>query len=105
MITIITALYKSDKYLPSYAKKINVVAEVLTENNIKFEFILVPQLPTNNEKLILDELAKLPWLRVIENEKPSLYAAWNRAIENSKGDGICFWNVDDSRVPEALMDA
>ena len=54
MITIITALYKSDKYLPSYAKKINVVAEVLTENNIKFEFILVPQLPTNNEKLIFD---------------------------------------------------
>ena len=44
-------------------------------------------------------------MRVYYVSRESLYASWNRGINLAKGDVLGFWNVDDVRYPEAVIDA
>ena len=105
MITIITAIYKSDKYLGRYAERLVSFADYLEKKGRKFEVIIVPQMPSVKEKEILTSLSQHSWLKVIEGPRPSLYGAWNIGIRASCGNIIGFWNVDDVRLPEAVIDA
>jgi GT2 family glycosyltransferase len=105
MLSIVTALYKSDRYLPGYFKRLYPFVEELQKKGVPFEVIFVPQHSTDFEKKLLAEAAKNSWCRVIENETPSLYMAWNTGVLNAKGEAVCFWNADDWRYAEGTLEA
>lgn len=105
MITIITAIYKSDQYLEKYVKRLKKFTDYLKDRGTEFEVIIIPQVPSEKESEILKSLSQFKWLKIIENSKPSLYAAWNLGVSMAKGDVIGFWNVDDVRNPAAVIDA
>jgi len=105
MISIITALYKSDRYLPGYFQRLMPFVAELQKRDIPFEVIFVPQLPTPLEKKILAEVSGQPWCRIFENSVPSLYAAWNRGVLEARGDVVGFWNADDWRYVDGTLEA
>jgi len=105
MISLITSLYKSEAYLRKYLKDINKVAGYLSKNNISFEIIIIANDSSNEEKRQLEKLkATTRWMRIFYIPREPLYASWNRGIELAENEIIGFWNVDDTRYPEAIID-
>jgi len=105
MLTLVTALYKSDRYLPGYFSRLYPFVAELKNRGIEFEVIFVPQKPTELEKKLLAEAAKNSWCRIYENPEPSLYMAWNTGVLNAKGDVVGFWNADDWRYVDGTIEA
>jgi len=105
MISLITSLYKSEKYLKKYLKKIRKFADFLSKNNIGFEIVIISNDPTIREKQELKKLKNLnKWVRIFYVSREPLYTSWNRGINKAQGGIIGFWNVDDIRYPEAIID-
>ena len=104
MISIITAIYRSDRYLPDYSRRLLHFVKEMRKRNIPFEMIFVPQLATPMEKKILSEIASESWCKIIESDTPSLYRAWNDGVAAAKGDIIGFWNADDIRYVDGLIE-
>ena len=105
MISIVTALYKSDYYLPAYLKALRKFVAELQKRRVAFEVIFVPQKSNEKEKELLKTVSGQSWCRIIENPTPSLYMAWNTGASNARGDVIGFWNVDDIRFWPAVVEA
>lgn len=105
MISIITSLYKSERYLKSYLNYLSIVAKELQDNKISFEAIVIANDISHKEEALLSNFEKEnKYLRVIKVKREPLYTSWNRGIRESKYDHICFWNVDDKRFVKGLMD-
>lgn len=105
MISLITSLYKSDKYLDNYQKRIVVFADYLLKKKIDFEIIVIANSPAEKENKFGEFFKNKTWLSFIKVPRESLYATWNRGVGLAKGSIIGFWNVDDARRPEAMIDA
>jgi glycosyltransferase involved in cell wall biosynthesis len=105
MISFVTALYKSDRYLPGYFKHLLPFAAELQRRNEEFEVIFVPQQPTALEKEMLASVSKEPWFRLKELPQPSLYGAWNAGVLEARGQFIGFWNADDWRYVNGSLEA
>lgn len=105
MLTIITSLYKSEKYLTKYLKNVSFFAIFLTAKKINFELIIIANSPSEKEKKQCAILKKYDWFKFIEVQQEPLYASWNRGINMAKYDNIAFWNVDDIRFPEATIES
>jgi len=106
MVSIITSLYKSDKYLKKYLKRIKKFADILSKDNIDFEIIIISNDSTIGEKQELEKFKNLnKWIKVFYISRESLYASWNRGVEIAKNEILGFWNVDDVRYPEAIADS
>ncbi len=103
MITLITSLYRSEKFLPAYIKDVEAFHKA--SEGITLELIIVANDITEKEKELLSSLSKHEWIRVIEVPRENLYASWNRGVREAKGEYIGFWNVDDQRFPDALIAA
>lgn len=103
MITIITSLYKSEKYLKRFLQKLTFVDIDLSRNNIDHEFLIISNSTNSKEKRILD-VKKDANIKILFCEREPLYATWNRGIRESKYNIFCFWNVDDVRFSEAIID-
>ncbi len=106
MITIITSLYNSDKYLKKYAEYIEKFSMYLKNKGVRHEFVIVSNDPNKKE---LNELSQIKSnsnidLNIIICPRETLYATWNRGIREAKYENITFWNVDDQRFPEAIID-
>lgn len=97
-ISLITSLYRSENYLPLYIQR---VKSLLAEATIPLEFVLVANDATREERALLETF---PEAKIIHCEREPLYASWNRGIEASTGEIIAFWNVDDSRTLEGLIE-
>jgi len=104
MISIITSLYKSDKYLSDFAKNLINFSKELTASKINFEVIVIANDPTAAELSFMKKFGGEDWFRSAVVGREPLYATWNRGIELSKGDIIAFWNVDDIRNADAVID-
>jgi len=105
MISLITSLYGSEPYLKKYFKKITKFADFLSKNNIDFEIIIISNDSTVGEKQELEKSKNLnKWVRIFYISREPLYASWNRGVEMAKNEIIGFWNVDDVRYPEAVID-
>lgn len=104
MISIITSLYKSDEYIEIYREKILGCIQILTEKKVSFEFICIANDPTPKEFEVCNQLAKNHWFKLITVPRESLYSSWNRGIKLANGKALTFWNVDDTRTPEAMFD-
>jgi GT2 family glycosyltransferase len=104
MISIITSLYKSDKYLSDFGKNLIVFSECLISKKINFEIIVIANDPTETELAFAERFSKENWFRFIKVKREPLYATWNRGINLSEGNVIAFWNVDDVRRADAIID-
>lgn len=104
MISLITSLYRSDKYLDSYIKNLKKVSSVLLSHDIVFELIIVANNSTNKEQS-LQSLSSEIKCKFIDVKREPLYASWNRGVLAASGDVVGFWNVDDVRYSEALIES
>ena len=104
MISIVTSLYKSDRYLDTYIKYLMFFSDVLIKQGIDFEVIVIANDPTQKERGLREIFKDKQWLRFVEVGREPLYATWNRGVGLARGDVVGFWNVDDLRRPEAIVD-
>jgi GT2 family glycosyltransferase len=105
MISLVTSLYRSEKYLLLFLKRLKRFQEDLATKGIGFQSIIVANDPTDAE---LKELAKIQsegWIKILKVPRENLYASWNRGIRESRFDHVGFWNVDDERYSEAIIEA
>lgn len=104
MISIITSLYKSERHLPTFLKKIARVSAELSARNFQHEFLILPNDASPAETEMLTEAAaKIPAIRIINRKREFLYATWNAGIENAKFETVAFWNVDDIRFTDGFV--
>ena len=109
MITLISSLYKPEEYLDGYLKRLKDFACDISGRAHGFEIVIVSNdtsvaAPNKLEKFVKTNNAE-NWLRVCHVSRESLYASWNRGVALAKNDIIGFWNVDDARYPDAVVDA
>ncbi|MDQ7036496.1 MAG: glycosyltransferase [Anaerolineae bacterium] len=100
-ISLITSLYRSEKHLPQYIKRVQHVASQL---DFPLEIVIVANDATEAERQHLMALQQTETLiiKVIYTERETLYASWNRGIEAAQFDILGSWNVDDIRSVEGL---
>lgn len=104
MISIITSLYNADQYVDAYAKHLSDFSDVLLKKNVAFEIIVIANDPTEKERGLNCMFKGNTWFRFIEVKREPLYATWNRGVAMANGGVIGFWNVDDIRRAEAIID-
>jgi glycosyltransferase involved in cell wall biosynthesis len=102
-ISLITSLYRSQKYLRDYILHVQKVAQEL---DLMLQIIIVANDMTEAESRLLDDFADTDRLSVKIQSVPreSLYASWNRGIVHADSEILGFWNVDDARRAEALQE-
>jgi len=105
MVSIVTSLFKSDRYLDSFSEHLNNFTSELENRNFSFEIIIVANEPTDRELEFLKTFSSKPWFRSITVKRETFYASLNRGIASAKGQVLGFWNVDDIRFPEAVIEA
>lgn len=104
MISIITSLYKSERYLSGYLKRIKLFST--RAKNISFEVICIANSPSAEEEDLLSKFSDgNKWFRLIVVPRENLYATWNRGVNLALGENICFWHVDDQRFAPAVVEA
>ncbi len=97
MLSIITALYKSERYLESFSKKIENFVNEMQKDGFPTEVILIPREPTSKEREYIDRLKIHSWCREVSCSTPGVNAAWNSGFLAAKGDVFAFCNTDDFR--------
>lgn len=107
-VTIVTSLYRSDTFLPRYCDQLVSVGNALQQAGTALEVVLVVNDATPFERQTIAELAARAsgvfQVKPLYVEREPLYASWNRGIEASTGECLGFWNVDDIRTAEALIE-
>ncbi len=103
MISIITSLYNSDRHLNNYVKALKDFSNKLKMKD-NFEILVIANSPSSKEKSLREIFSDSPWFSFIEVKREPIYASWNRGVELTKNEIIGFWNVDDIRYPEAIID-
>ncbi|HRH26074.1 MAG TPA: hypothetical protein PLF31_01225 [Candidatus Paceibacterota bacterium] len=102
--SIITSLYKTDEHIENYERHIQKCAKKLLKDNVSFEVIAITNDATELETAVCERLQANPWFRWIDVPRETLYATWNRGVRESKGFACTFWNVDDIRTSEGIVD-
>ncbi|MEK7161427.1 MAG: glycosyltransferase family 2 protein [Patescibacteria group bacterium] len=105
MISLVTPLYKSDRYLKSYKVVLMDCLEKLNRLNLDYEVIFVPKDPSPAEQVFLNDLKTYHWCRVIDSPNPSLYGSWNSGTLAAQGEAVGFLPMDDIRFPEGIKEA
>jgi glycosyltransferase involved in cell wall biosynthesis len=104
-ISLITSLYRTDAHLPAYIRHATEVAVAVRAAGLSLEFILVANDATDGERALLEAFSQAdPQVQVMHVARESLYASWNRGVQAARGEAIGFWNVDDIRTPEGLIE-
>ncbi len=104
MISLITSLYRSEVYLPKYAMRVRQVYQDLKDRGIALEVVIIANDPSDKEKEVLVELQQFSWVKLCVVPRETLYASWNRGVREATFDILGFWNVDDERYSEALVE-
>jgi hypothetical protein len=101
-ISLITSLYRSEKHLPHYIKRVQQVAAQL---EVPLEIVIVANDATHTERQLLDSVqqSETLTLNIIQTERETLYASWNRGFETAQYDNLGSWNVDDIRTVEGII--
>ena len=109
-LSLITSLFRSNRYIANYASYVVGVAETLKIEGISFEIIIVANDATRREKHHIQQLsseisnAGTATVIPISVQRERLYASWNRGVRASSGEVVGFWNVDDMRNTDALIE-
>lgn len=109
-VSIITSLYRSEAYVRPYTRWLRRVAKRLAAASVVHEVIVIANDATPSEReglrQLRNQLEPVPACRLVVTHVPreTLYRSWNRGIALSTGRRITFWNVDDVRYPEAIIE-
>lgn len=104
-ISLITSLYRAEAYLPKYIRHALEVGWQFDAQGITVEYLIIANDPTAQEQQSLHEFQQeYTNARVIEVVREGVYASWNRGVRAARGEAIGFWNVDDVRFSEPLLD-
>ena len=97
-VSIITSLYRCEKFLPDYLLNISQLS-----GPESCEFILIHNDPTDREMELINNF-KNGTIKIVHYAVPreGLYSSWNRAIKLARGKYITVWNVDDTRFPDSI---
>lgn len=110
-ISLITSLHKSDCFLGDFTNHVIAVAKQVATHGILLEFVFIPNdaSPTEREllRLLTTQLKAIDGIttQILHVPRENLYASWNRGVRASHGKIFGFWNVDDIRTAEALVEA
>ena len=98
-ITVLTSLYKCERYLQAYFDRIRQI-----DNQEEIEILLLHNAPSQEElDIVQQNISELPCIRhIIISKLEGLYITWNRGIHLAEGKYICIWNVDDIRFSNSL---
>jgi glycosyltransferase involved in cell wall biosynthesis len=100
MISIITSLYKSEKYLPTFLKSAKKLHSDLQKSGMPFEHLIIANDVSSAETSLLKESGLT--FTIITVPRETLYASWNRGVHESKFPYATFWAVDDTRFAKAI---
>lgn len=106
-ISLITSLYRSDQFIQAYSAHLRRVAAEIRSAGLSLEVIIVTNDATPVERQAIAQLAESPDLFTLQTAfvpRETLYASWNRGVEMATGAAIGFWNVDDVRTAEGLIE-
>lgn len=108
-LSIITSLYASEKFLDLYFQRLGIFEKKLEELKIEneIEIVLVFNDINSQEKKIFEKYQysfKKIVLQSIKTNRETIYSSWNRGVKYAKSEVICFWNVDDNRNVDAIID-
>jgi glycosyltransferase involved in cell wall biosynthesis len=98
-VSIITSVFKGDKYIEEFLK--DIISQTIFP---KCELILInPNSPGNEEPVIIKYLKKYPNIvyKKLESD-PGLYETWNMAIGMARGEYITNANLDDRHAPQHI---
>jgi len=103
MISIIFSLYNSGKYVDKLFVRILKVVKFLEGRGVRFEFIIIFNSPAEKELKFIEKLKNKSWFKYEVVERETVFASWNRAVRIAKGEVIGFWNADDTRFADAII--
>jgi glycosyltransferase involved in cell wall biosynthesis len=105
MLSLITSLYKTERYLPDYLTRTEKIAFELQAAGLPFEIVVVANDSSSIERDLLIKAGKVrPWLRVNFVQREPISVSWNRGLNLASGQVLGFWNVDDTRFSKAIID-
>ncbi len=98
-VTIVTSLYKGEKYINSFVE--NIIAQTIFAQCQLF--IVDANSPQKEYEIIQNYLELYPNIRYLSlDERIGIYEAWNLAIKESDSEFITNANVDDLHRHDAL---
>ena len=105
-ISVITSLYRSASYLDVFVSHLVPVVNQVLAAGKSLEVIILANDATPEEQVILNQLPDnlSDTIQVHYIPRETLYASWNRGVQLAQGEAIGFWNVDDIRTAEGLLE-
>lgn len=104
-ISLITSLYRSAAHLPAFTHHALEVAQGVRAAGLTLEFVIVANEASAEEREQIERFAaQYPDVKALYVPRETIYASWNRGVEVASGRAIGFWNVDDVRTVEGLID-
>lgn len=109
-ISLVTSLYRGERWLPSYAGAVETVCRDLRDEGLKLQMIVVVNDGRATHRYWLSHLSRLlskehiGTLDVLYVGREPLYASWNRGLAVAKAPCLGFWNIDDVRSSAALVE-
>ena len=107
-LSLITSSYQAEAFLEVYTLRVLSVLESLP-SALSIELIIVANDITSAERNLLQPLEQYAdssaqfSLKLREVPLESLYASWNRGVKQASGTAVGFWNVDDVRYADAII--
>lgn len=96
LVSIITAVYNAENYLPQ------CIQSVLSQSYKNFEYILIDGGSTDDTVNIIKRYQNQLAYWISEPDK-GIYDAWNKGLAVAKGEWIAFVGADDLLYPDALQ--
>jgi len=104
-VSLITSLFHSGRHLEQFLTALQRTLDDLDTGGVAAEAVIVANEPDLYERRLLTRArAAATRVRVVSVAQESLYASWNRGVALAEGEVVAFWNVDDLRNSEAIVE-
>lgn len=109
-IAVISSLYRCEQHLPTFSAALFGLAKRVSEAGVSVHFVPVVNDATRGEREGIERLADEINARYYGRMTPlfvpreTLYASWNRGLAAAQAPYFTFWNADDIRAAEALIE-
>jgi len=109
-IAVISSLYRCEQHLPAFSAALFGLAKRVSEAGVSLHFLPVVNDATGGERDGIERLAREINARYYGRMTPlyvareTLYASWNRGLAAAQAPYFTFWNADDIRSADALIE-
>lgn len=105
-ISLIASFYRVQAHLSTWVARAESLAANIHKAGLALEFVIVANDAQPDERALIEAFAtRVPNVNVLYVARESLYASWNRGVQAARGSLIGFWNADDARNTQAILDA